>query len=154
MRLESERLLLRPLSDGEMAALIGAERDAELRRAYEEMLQGCLREPEKRHWYAAWLLELKERPGTAVGDLCFKGLGPDGAVEIGYGLRDGFCGRGYMTEAVRRICAWALTQPCVSRVEAETAPDNSASQRLLAACGFVPTGTEGEEGPRFVLEKK
>ena len=55
---------------------------------------------------------------------------------------------------MRRICAWALTQPCVSRVEAETAPDNRASQRLLAACGFVPTGTEGEEGPRFVLEKK
>lgn len=38
-------------------------------------------------------------------------------------------------------------------VEAETAPDNKASQRVLEKCGFVPDGTTGEEGPRFVLEK-
>ncbi len=29
----------------------------------------------------------------------------------------------------------------------------AASQRVLAKCGFVPTGTVGEEGPRFVREK-
>lgn len=38
-------------------------------------------------------------------------------------------------------------------VEAETAPDNKASQRILEKCGFVPDGTMGEEGPRFVLER-
>ena len=36
-------------------------------------------------------------------------------------------------------------------VEAETAPDNKASQRVLEKCGFVPDGT-GVEGPHFVLE--
>lgn len=154
MVLESERLLLRPIGDGEMASLVGREEDPALRQAYAEMLQGCLREPEKRLWYTAWQMELKGQPGTVAGDFCFKGPERDGAVEIGYGLREGFCGKGYMTEAVKAACAWALAQPGVTRVEAETEPDNGASQRLLAACGFVPTGRLGEEGPRFALEKR
>ena len=37
----------------------------------------------------------------------------------------------------------------VTRVEAETEPDNRASQRVLEKCGFLPSGTFGEEGPRF-----
>ena len=152
MRIESRRLLLYPISDAEMAALIENESDAELKNAYGEMLQGCLREPENRLWYALWLMELKERPGCVVGDLCFKGLNADGMVEIGYGLREGCCGRGYMREAVMALSAWALKQPGVSRVEAETDPDNIPSQKVLAACGFRPTGTRGEEGPRFVLK--
>ena len=152
MKLESERLFHYPISDEEMEAWIGKEKDAELKQAYSEMLQGCVREPENRVWYAMWLMELKDRPGTVVGDFCFKGMQPDGMVEIGYGLREGFCGKGYMTEAVKTVSAWALARQGVSRVEAETAPENRASQRLLAACGFLATGTVGEEGPRFVLK--
>lgn len=151
MRLESERLLIYPISDDEMGTWIENEADPELRQAYAEMLQGCRREPAKRLWFALWAMELKPCPGTIVGDFCFKGLSPDGMAEIGYGLREGFCGRGYMTEAVRAVSAWALAQPGVTRLEAETAPDNLSSQRVLAACGFLPTGELGEEGPRFVL---
>lgn len=154
MMLESERLRLRPIDDGEMAALIERERDPAMKQAYTEMLQGCLREPEERLWYAVWQLELKERPGTVVGDLCFKGPERDGAVEIGYGLQAGCCGKGYMTEAVKTACAWALAQPGVTRVEAETEPENIASQRVLAACGFVQTGMLGKEGPRYALRRE
>ena len=151
MRLESERLFLYPISDGAMQELIAREGNAVLRQAYSEMLQGCVQNPERRVWHAVWNMELKDCPSTVVGDLSFKGLGADGMVEIGYGLRSGFCGQGYMTEAVRAVTCWALAQPGVQRVEAETAPDNPASQRVLSACGFVPAGVMGEEGPRFVL---
>ncbi len=51
------------------------------------------------------------------------------------------------------MCRWALAQPGVTAVEAETAPDNAASIRVLAKLGFQPTGTLGEEGPRFLLKK-
>ncbi|MCR4615465.1 MAG: GNAT family N-acetyltransferase [Clostridiales bacterium] len=153
MRIESERLVIYPVSDDEMRIIAENEKDAELKQAYSEMLEGCLKEPENRIWYALWLIELKEPVGTVAGDLCFKGLAADGTVEIGYGLKDGFCGKGYMTEAVKAVAKWALEQNCVKRVEAETAPENEASQRVLAACGFVPSGTVGEEGPRFVLKK-
>lgn len=153
MKIETERLLPIPLDDTEMTALTEAETDPALKEAYREMLAGCLAEPKKRLWYTAWVMQQKENPAAVVGDFCFKGLGKDGAVEIGYGLRDGFCGNGYMTEAVIAATEWALTQPEVSRVEAEADPDNQASQRVLACAGFVPTGKIGEEGPRFCRAK-
>lgn len=151
MRVETERLWLYPVSDDEMRSLIERESDPELREAYREMYQGCRDNPEQRVWYAVWYMEPKREPGTIVGDLCFKGRGSDGMVEIGYGLRDGQCGKGYMTEAVAAMVAWALEQPHVTRVEAETDPDNVASQRVLARVGFTPTGEMGEEGPRYVV---
>ncbi|MBR4728480.1 MAG: GNAT family N-acetyltransferase [Clostridia bacterium] len=154
MKIESERLVLYPVSDDAMRRMIAAEPDAELKQAYTEMLDGCLREPASRDWYAAWLIALKAQPDAVVGDLCFKGPPSDGAVELGYGLRPGCCGNGYMTEAVRAVCAWAFAQPGVSRVEAETDPANRASQKVLAACGFLPTGVAGEEWPRFALDLK
>ncbi len=154
MKIESDRLILYPISNGEMKRLIEDEKKAELKQAYSEMLQGCIREPENRIWYAMWLMELKDCPGTIVGDFCFKGLNPDGMVEIGYGLKEGFCGYGYMTESVKVIAEWALVQQGVTCVEAETDPENKASQKVLAACGFIPTGTVGEEGPRFVFKGK
>ena len=50
------------------------------------------------------------------------------------------------------ITKWALSQPGVIRVEAETDSNNIASQRVLEKAGFIPTGTIGEEGPRFVCK--
>ena len=152
MTIETERLLLYPISNEKIAALIEHETDAELKKAYTEMLQGCIHDPGNRIWYTVWFMELKAHPDTIVGDFCFKGLNKDGTVEIGYGLREGYCGNGYMTEALKTISEWALLQQGVSKVEAETDPDNIASQKVLSACGFIPTGTIGEEGPRFYLQ--
>ena len=140
-----------PVDDTEMRRLIARERDPDLRQAYVEMLEGCIDEPLNRVWHTVWYMELKDSPSTVVGDLSFKGLRQDGMVEIGYGLRPGHCGKGYMTEAVSALVAWALDQPGVSRVEAETDPDNEASQRVLTRAGFVPKGETGKEGPRFVF---
>ena len=154
LTLESKRLYLYPISDDEMRLLIEKEKDAEMKQAYSEMLQGCLNSPEDRVWSAVWFMELKEQRGTIVGDFCFKGLGPDGMVEIGYGLREGYCKKGYMTEAVKTVSEWALSQERVTRVEAETTPDNTASEHVLRNAGFEATGEIGEEGPRFVYRGK
>ena len=153
MRIETERLVCSPLSDHEMKKLIVNEKDPELKKAYSEMLQGCLDEPENRVWHAVWRMEVKHSPGTVAGDFSFKGLREDGMAEIGYGLREEYRGRGYMTEALKAAVRWALAQKGVSRVEAETEPENTASQRVLLRAGFVPAGTCGEEGPRFVYRE-
>ena len=152
MKIESERLLLYPISDKKMEQLIENEQDADLKQAYSEMLQGCINEPEKRMWHAVWFMELKSQPGTIVGDLSFKGLATDGMVELGYGLREGYCGHGYMTEAVKAMTKWALRQEGVTRVEAETTSENKASQKVLTNAGFILTGETGEEGPRFLFK--
>ena len=154
IRITTSRLVLYPASDAQMKDLIANERDPELQKAYSEMLEGCIKEPENRLWYAAWFLELRDEPGLIVGDLCFKGAPKEGSVEVGYGLREGFCKKGYMREALRAMTEWAFAQPGVRCVEAETGPDNFDSQKVLAVCGFLPTGEVGEEGPRFALEKE
>ena len=81
--------------------------------------------------------------------MCFKGLNDDGSVEIGYGITEENQGKGYATEAVEAVIAWALNQSGVRQVEAETEPGNRKSQRVLEKCGFSPLGIIGEEGPRF-----
>ena len=149
MKLKTARLLIYTISDVEMERLAEDETDPELRLAYTEMLQGCMQNPKQRIWYAIWLIESKEYPGTILGDLSFKGLNPNGMVEIGYGLRDGYCGHGYMTEAVIALSKWALAQEGVTCVEAETEPDNLRSQAVLRRAGYVATGQNGAEGPRF-----
>ena len=151
IEIKTKRMILCPMPDNEIEALMEQADSDELRTAYGEMLDGCRRDPENRIWYAPWKMTLKES-SQSIGDLCFKGPVRNHAVEIGYGVRPEQEGRGYTTEALQAMTQWAFSQKDVVFVEAETAPDNKASQRVLEKCGFVSDGTMGEEGPRFVLE--
>ena len=154
MRVEPERMYLYPLSDEEMRLVIEKESDPEMKQAYTEMLEGCLSNSDKRIWYAIWNMELKDESGIIVGDFCFKGLSDDGVIEIGYGLKEEYRHHGYMTEAVKAITEWALSQESVKQVEAETDAENIASQKVLLQSGFISNGKMGEEGPRFVVSLK
>lgn len=146
--ISTARLNIEVASDDEMRLLIEKQTTEDMKAAYSEMLAGCQINPEQRQWYAVWFLRLKS--GEIIGDYCFKGLLADGSAEIGYGLEPEYWGKGYATEAVIAAVDWALKQPGVKRIEAETEPGNAASQRVLEKAGFIPTGTNGEEGPRFV----
>lgn len=150
LQLKTRRLRISPIGMNELEQMILPMEDGELRKAYSEMLEGCRKEPQNWLWYTPWRIALKD--GTAIGDAGFKGNAVKGAVEIGYGLKQAYEGKGYMTEAARALMEWAFAQEGVYAVEAETEADNRASQRVLEKLGFVPHG-EGEEGPRFVKEK-
>lgn len=149
----TERLIIYPLSDNEMESLINAELNKGLKNAYIVMLNGCKQNPENRIWYAVWNMQLNNETGRSVGDLCFKGLTPNGVVELGYGIKTEYEGQGYMTEAVMAMARWASEQNGVKNVEAEIEPDNIASQRVLEKAGFQPNGVIGVEGPRFVYRE-
>jgi len=108
-----------------------------IRAALREMLSGVLCDPDNHLWYTSWQIVNREA-GQVVGGLCFKGP-PDaeGAVEVGYGLSPQHRGHGYMSEALRTIVGWALEQPHVETVVAETEQWNEASQRVLQSLGFA-----------------
>ena len=146
--LETERLRLYVASQVEMEQIIERQTDEVLKKAYQEMLDGYLAHPEQGEWYAVWMVTRHD--GVQVGEFSFKGLNVDGSVEIGYGIKAEFQGRGYATEAVTAAVDWALKQTGVLCVEAEAEPDNTASQRVLAKCGFVLNGIVGGEGPLYV----
>jgi RimJ/RimL family protein N-acetyltransferase len=73
--------------------------------------------------------------GLAVGGLGFKGRPVGGCVEIGYGLTPSGRGHGYAAEAVTAVLPVAAAHG-VTRVVADTALDNLASQRTLTRAGF------------------
>jgi RimJ/RimL family protein N-acetyltransferase len=81
--------------------------------------------------------------GRAVGGIGFKGQPEDGCVEIGYGLVPSARGNGYAAEAVVALLAMAADHG-VSKVIADTARDNIASQRTLIRAGFRLVATVGE----------
>ena len=150
--IETERLKIYPASQEQMEEFIAAQSDENLKAAYTEMLSGSLAHPKQWNWYAIWMIELKN--GPHIGELCFKGLDENGVAEIGYGISGGYQNQGFAGEAVQAVVAWALKEPEVTAIEAETDANNIASQRVLEKCGFEPNGKTGEEGPRYVLRKK
>ena len=149
--IETSRLRLYAASQEQMETFIASQTVDVLKAAYTEMLDGCLLHPDQWEWYAIWMIELKD--GTHIGELCFKGITEKGTTEIGYGIAENYQGCGYATEAVLALTDWALMQPCVTCVVAETEESNIASQKVLNKAGFVPTGETGEEGPFFARRK-
>lgn len=144
---ETNRLKIYAASRDAMEKFIAGQTVDELKTAYTEMLEGCLKHPNQWDWYAIWMIEIKD--GTHIGELSFKGLDPSGVVEIGYGILPEYENQGYATEAVSAIVNWAAMQTEVTCIEAETEMENRASRRVLEKCGFIATGDVGEEGPRF-----
>jgi RimJ/RimL family protein N-acetyltransferase len=72
-----------------------------------------------------------------LGDIGFHAP-PDrvGTVTVGYGLAAPARGHGYATEALRGVIDWALAQPGVRRVEADTAHSNLPSRRVMERAGM------------------
>lgn len=150
--IETNRLKIYAASREQMESFIAAQSDDVLKAAYKEMLDGCLSHHDRWEWHAIWMIELKD--GTHIGEFCFKGITDEGLTEIGYGITEDYQGHGYATEAVSALADWALGQPCVRCLVAETNESNIASQKVLDKAGFIPTGEMGEEGPLFVRRKE
>lgn len=151
MIIESERLRIRPRTMEEMDKLYNLEQDAEMKKAYSEMID-CMKEnPDHEEWGANWLIELKD--GTEVGGVGFKG-GPDkeGNVEVGYGIDEGYRRNGYASEAVYAVTEWALKQKGVLCVRAQTDINNEISKKVLRKNGFIENGV-AEEGPLFEKQR-
>jgi RimJ/RimL family protein N-acetyltransferase len=60
--------------------------------------------------------------------------------ELGFVLARAHWGRGYMTEAVKSIIAWALKQQDIFRVWAVCDVDNKASARVMEKAGMLREG--------------
>jgi [ribosomal protein S5]-alanine N-acetyltransferase len=154
--LETARLRLTPWAPEHLLAMIdGAERfesDAgiALAEGLREMFVSGEVSPD-------WIAQLRAAPGPdpwtlgfavvhrdddrVIGSAAFKGA-PDGGgvVEIAYGIAPGYEGQGYATEAAKALMAFALERVDVTTIRAHTKPENGASGRVLAKCGFHQVG--------------
>lgn len=58
-------------------------------------------------------------------------------AELGYMLLPGYHGKGYATEAIAAVLAYAFEEVHFHSIEAVIDPDNGASERVLQKNGFV-----------------
>lgn len=90
------------------------------------------------------LLVVDSDEPCVIGDVGWKGTpGPDGRVEIGYGLAAPYRRQGYATEAVGAFVGWLEACADVVQIDAEVRADNVASRRLLECLGFTIALVEG-----------
>jgi RimJ/RimL family protein N-acetyltransferase len=153
-RIVSDRLELRAVSSGVGRIVNEAivESHAELAR-WMPWASPCPKPEESEEWcrraHAKFVVRdelqyhgyLRDRPDTFV---CSVGLFniawnvPRG--EVGYWLRTRFAGQGFMTEAVRALCAMAFDALGMNRIELRCNDRNVRSVRVAELAGFALEG--------------
>jgi RimJ/RimL family protein N-acetyltransferase len=145
---ETARLLLRPLAEADLDALVELDGFAPVRSAIDPFADlmpedpAALREYERRLLARPDFLGAVERSsGLLLG--WFQVERADDApdeVELGYRLRPDAWGKGYATEGAQALLSDALTRPGVRRVYAHALLSNPASLRVLEKIGMTYAG--------------
>ena len=80
--------------------------------------------------------------GAVIGTVALSNVvwGAFRSCFLGYGLDGRYVNRGYMTEALRRVIAFAFGEIALHRIEGNVMPGNLASRAVLEKCGFVCEG--------------
>lgn len=151
MFLETERLELVPLTARQLNLWLEEVKtlEDELNCAYRaepltglfyDIVSGQLAKTENdadNYMYHSFWFIIRKTDRAVVGLCDFKNMSDENnEVEIGYGLGKDFEGEGYMTEAVKVFCNWALAQKGICRIIAETEKGNKKSENVLKRVGF------------------
>lgn len=146
MELRTEHLTLRPWRRGDERPLARVADDMAIWRSVRDRFPHPYTREDAERWIA-FTLEQPGPPrhfamvhdGSPVGGLGFE---PRDDIhrctaEIGYWLGRAWWGRGFATEALRRVVTYAFeTFPALTRLEAHVFSTNHASVRVLEKAGF------------------
>ncbi|HUK82852.1 MAG TPA: GNAT family N-acetyltransferase [Verrucomicrobiae bacterium] len=99
-------------------------------------LRGCLR-VRARGTSFPWVI-VRKKDGELLGMIELR-LDSHRA-QIGYVLAKSYWGNGYMTEALKVVVHWCLSQPGIHRIWAFADVENRASCRVLAKAGMKREG--------------
>jgi ribosomal-protein-alanine N-acetyltransferase len=150
-RLETERLLLRPQEAGDIGSLVPLLNDFEVAKnlanvphpyAVEDAEAFIARGTEHRAKGQGYPFALVAKADMGLVGGCGLRLQDDGYFELGYWIGRPFWGRGYASEAARRVAGFAFHQLKAITINAGWFHDNPASGRVLAKLGAVPAGTD------------
>jgi ribosomal-protein-alanine N-acetyltransferase len=145
-QLETERLLIRPLTNADRPAFRAMSSDPEVMRYVHHGEPYTEREIDD--FYARQARQLQEfdvcmgamiekASGRVVGLAGTQPLGKSGDYEIGWWLAREVWGRGYATEAGRAAMNHVLDHLKLPRVVAVIDPGNTASVRVVERLGFT-----------------
>ena len=154
--IETERLILRPWRQADVAPFHAMSRDAEVMRhigplATPEQAQGAhdrMNACQAEYGCCFWALEHKD-DRTFIG---FCGLRPgrppiETEIEIGWRLARATWGQGYAREAAEASLAWGWANLAVPSIAAITVPANSRSWGLMERLGMIRYPAEDFDHP-------
>ena len=151
MQLETDRLILRDYAPSDFAAFYHIRTDpetmyymqdlffsseAEARAEFDGMLADQRRENREFYFF---LIEAKDTltPLGSVGYTVTDRAPVGKLVHAGYFIYPRFWGRGYMSEAFRRVLEYAFTEGGVYRVTTGCLRENVGSERVMQKCGLI-----------------
>jgi len=138
--METQRLTLVPHTIEETLARIEAMEPAQRAHVSPDWLARVRDATVADPWTLGFSMLLRDT-GAVVGTCGFKGPpGPDGVVELAYGVETDHQGKGYATEAAEALVAYAFGSGLVQLVRAHTLPEANASTRVLTKCRFQLVG--------------
>jgi ribosomal-protein-alanine N-acetyltransferase len=148
--LETERLVLRQPSEGDIRGLYEVFQDEDVMRYYGmEPLKTEQQVLDELNWFnqafddatgLRWIVTERDR-GAYIGDLGYHKVSPPHSrAEVGYRLAQAYWRRGIMTEALAAVLEYGFEGMGLNRVEALVDPRNEASLGLLLRLGFVQEG--------------
>jgi RimJ/RimL family protein N-acetyltransferase len=144
VRLETERLLLRPIGPGDLDDFAALHAEPEVTRyirpldrdaAAERIRVDGLEWEERGHGI---LVVAQRRSGEFLGRAGIKYWPQFGETELGWALRRAAWGKGYATEAARAVAAWGFSNLDVPYLTAMIRPENDRSARVAGRLGMIP----------------
>jgi RimJ/RimL family protein N-acetyltransferase len=97
-----------------------------------EQCASSLNQPET--WFQVVMLE--KEGNQIIGDIGLHFLADENIMEIGYTLGKNHRGRGYASEAVKRVVQFAFETLNKKEIIASVDPNNTPSIKLLESIGF------------------
>ncbi len=150
-RIETDRLILRPLKMSDAGDMYAYARDPEVSRyvlwdAHRSIWETrrflhFARNQYRKGFPASFAVEWRES-GRMIGTIGFMWVNPDyKSAEVGYSLSREYWNRGIMTEALSAILRFGFEVLKLNRIEAQYDIENPASGKVMLHCGMQYEGT-------------
>jgi RimJ/RimL family protein N-acetyltransferase len=158
--LETDRLVLRRFTTGDVNNLVGLDADPDVMRFVSggiptsreeienEFLPAFLGYYQRYQAFGFWAA-IEKSTGDFLGWFHFRPRqgSPPGQVELGYRMRKSAWGKGYATEGSRALIRKGFTESGVQRVTAEAMAANIASRRVMDKAGLTLVRTFSQPLP-------
>ena len=150
--LETQRLLLRELQQGDIRPLFALLSDIEVVRFYDTpftRIEQVERSIERHHFRflrsegLRWGIKLKEKR-EVIGNCGYAWDKSNHCATLSYMLGVPYWGQGIMTEALGAVIRYGFEQCQLHRIEADVAVPNVGSMRVLQKLGFHEEGLRKE----------
>jgi [ribosomal protein S5]-alanine N-acetyltransferase len=144
-QLETKRLLLRPMSETDLDALLLIFTDPKVMAAFnhppftrEQMQRWLNRNLEHQHEFGYGLFSvLLKESGELIGDCGLERMEDQGAAELGYDFRSDFWNQGYATEAACAVRDYAFSDLKLPGLISLIRVGNLSSRRVAEKVGMA-----------------